>query len=234
MDQTRNESDAMPQDTPEQTSPALQIDIVSDVMCPWCIVGYRQLEQALAVVGVGAFIRWHPFELNPEMPAEGQNLGEHIMQKYGITAEQSAQNRANLSAIGAGLGIKFTFSADSRMVNSFAAHQLLHWAQEHNLQHPLKLALFKAHFTDARDVSDPDVLVDVAKSVGLDGAAAAEVLASGSQAKKVRELQSVWTSQGISGVPSMIFEGKYLVTGAQGAENYAQILQKVLSEKAAA
>ncbi|EEB85331.1 DsbA family oxidoreductase [Roseobacter sp. GAI101] len=224
----------MSQDTPAQDTPTLQIDIVSDVMCPWCIVGYRQLEQALAAVGVGAFIRWHPFELNPDMGPEGQNLGEHITQKYGITAEQSAQNRANLVAIGTGLGIDFQFSPDSRMVNSFAAHQLLHWAQGQNLQHPLKLALFEAHFTQGRDVSDHAVLVDIAESVGLDRAAAAEVLASGSQAEKVRELQGVWTSQGISGVPSMIFEGKYLVTGAQGAENYAQILQKILSEKAAA
>ena len=224
----------MSQDTPAQDTPTLQIDIVSDVMCPWCIVGYRQLEQALAAVGVGAFIRWHPFELNPDMGPEGQNLGEHITQKYGITAEQSAQNRANLVAIGTGLGIDFQFSPDSRMVNSFAAHQLLHWAQGQNLQHPLKLALFEAHFTQGRDVSDHAVLVDIAESVGLDRAAAAEVLATGSQAEKVRELQGVWTSQGISGVPSMIFEGKYLVTGAQGAENYAQILQKILSEKAAA
>lgn len=224
----------MSQDTPAQDTPTLQIDIVSDVMCPWCIVGYRQLEQALAAVGVGAFIRWHPFELNPDMGPEGQNLGEHITQKYGITAEQSAQNRANLVAIGTGLGIDFQFSPDSRMVNSFAAHQLLHWAQGQNLQHPLKLALFEAHFTQGRDVSDHAVLVEIAESVGLDRAAAAEVLASGSQAEKVRELQGVWTSQGISGVPSMIFEGKYLVTGAQGAENYAQILQKILSEKAAA
>lgn len=224
----------MSQDTPAQDTPTLQIDIVSDVMCPWCIVGYRQLEQALAAVGVGAFIRWHPFELNPDMGPEGQNLGEHITQKYGITAEQSAQNRANLVAIGTGLGIDFQFSPDSRMVNSFAAHQLLHWAQGQNLQHPLKLALFEAHFTQGRDVSDHAVLVDIAESVGLDRAAAAEVLATGSQAEKVRELQGVWTSQGISGVPSMIFEGKYLVTGAQGAENYVQILQKILSEKAAA
>ncbi|WP_372992997.1 DsbA family oxidoreductase [Sulfitobacter sp.] len=224
----------MPQDSATQNTPSLQIDIVSDVMCPWCIVGYRQLEQALAMVGVGAFIRWHPFELNPQMGPEGQNMGEHITQKYGITAEQSAQNRANLVEIGTGLGIDFQFSPDSRMVNSFAAHQLLNWAQGQNLQHPLKLALFDAHFTQGRDVSDHAVLVDIATSVGLDGDSAAEVLATGSHADKVRELQGVWTSQGISGVPSMIFEGKYLVTGAQGAENYAQILQKVLSEREAA
>ncbi|MEM5520027.1 DsbA family oxidoreductase [Sulfitobacter sp. AS59] len=219
---------------PPQTAPALQIDIVSDVMCPWCIVGYRQLEQALAQTGVGAFIRWHPFELNPQMPPEGQNTAEHIMEKYGASAEQSAQNRAHLVQIGEGLGIDFNFTPDSRMVNSFAAHQLLHWAQEHNLQHPLKLALFKAHFTQGRDVSDQGVLVDVAEDVGLDRAKAVEVLESGSHADAVRELEGTWTGQGITGVPAMVFEGKYLVTGAQGAENYGQVIQQIMAEKTAA
>jgi len=224
----------VPQETPLKNASALQIDIVSDVMCPWCIVGYRQLERALAQTGVGAFVRWHPFELNPQMPPEGQNLTEHIAEKYGASQEQSAQNRAQLVQIGQGLGIDFQFAPDSRIVNSFAAHQLLHWAQEHTLQHPLKLALFDAHFTQGRDVSDPAVLVDVAASVGLDRAAAAEILETGRHAERVRELEGVWTSQGITGVPAIVFEGKYLVTGAQGAENYAQILQKILAEKAAA
>jgi predicted DsbA family dithiol-disulfide isomerase len=221
-------------DVPPQTAPALQIDIVSDVMCPWCIVGYRQLEQALAQTGVGAFIRWHPFELNPQMPPEGQNTAEHIMEKYGASAEQSAQNRAQLVQIGEGLGIDFNFTPDSRMVNSFAAHQLLHWAQEHNLQHPLKLALFEAHFTQGRDVSDLGVLADVAEEVGLDRAQAVEVLESGSHADAVRELEGTWAGQGITGVPAMVFEGKYLVTGAQGAENYGQVIQQIMAEKAAA
>jgi predicted DsbA family dithiol-disulfide isomerase len=221
-------------DVPPQTGPALQIDIISDVMCPWCIVGYRQLEQALAQSGVGAFIRWHPFELNPQMPPEGQNTAEHIMEKYGASPEQSAQNRAHLKQVGQDLGIDFQFNPDSRIVNSFAAHQLLHWAQEHNLQHPLKLALFKAHFTDGRDVSDPEVLADVAKEVGLDRVQAVEVLESGSHADAVRELEGVWTGQGISGVPAMVFEGKYLVTGAQGADNYGQVIQQIMAEKTAA
>ncbi|MBQ0804115.1 MAG: DsbA family oxidoreductase [Sulfitobacter sp.] len=223
----------MTNDAPAQTAPALQIDIVSDVMCPWCIVGYRQLEQALAQTGVGAFIRWHPFELNPQMPPEGQNTAEHIAEKYGASPEQSAQNRAHLVQIGQGLGIDFQFTPDSRIVNSFAAHQLLHWAQEHNLQHPLKLALFQAHFTQGRDVSDHTVLVDVAETVGLDRAKAAEVLESGSHADAVLELEGVWTGQGISGVPAMVFEGKYLVTGAQGSDNYTQVIQQIMAEKAA-
>lgn len=222
-------------DTPTPADPkTVQIDIVSDVMCPWCIVGYKQLEQALATVGAGAFIRWHPFELNPEMAAEGQNLTEHIAEKYGATAAQSAENRKRLIDLGQELGFEFNFTPDSRIVNTFAAHQLLDWAQSGGLQHPLKMALFEAHFTLARDVSDKDILVDLAASVGLDRDAARGVLDSGSHAQATRERQEFWTSRGVSGVPSMVFDGRYLLTGAQGAENYAQMLVKVLSEKAAA
>jgi predicted DsbA family dithiol-disulfide isomerase len=224
----------MPSDTPDSDAPVVQVDIVSDVMCPWCIVGFRQLEQALGRVGAGAFVRWHPFELNPAMPPEGQNLTEHITEKYGSTPAQSAQNRKRLTDLGAALGIAFNFTDDSRIVNTFAAHQLLDWAQEHGLQHPLKIALFAAHFTQGRDVSLADVLVDVAASVGLDKTQAAEVLESGSHAEATRARQQFWTSRGISGVPSMVFDGKYLLTGAQGADAYAQMLMKVLAEKEAA
>ncbi|MCV0428549.1 MAG: DsbA family protein, partial [Roseibium sp.] len=99
----------------------LQIDIVSDVVCPWCIVGFRQLEQAIERTGVSAAIKWHPFELNPDMPAEGENLREHIMRKYGSTAEQSEAARDRLTELGNGLGIDFRFSEDMRMVNTFKA-----------------------------------------------------------------------------------------------------------------
>ena len=222
---------------PDPTSPdapVLQIDIVSDVMCPWCIIGFRQLEQALGAVGAGAYIRWHPFELNPDMPAEGQNLGAHIAEKYGATPAQSEQNRAQMTQLGHSLGIDFQFSPDSRIVNTFAAHQLLGWAQEHGLQHPLKLALFDAHFTKGRDVSKAEVLVDVATEVGLDAMDAAKVIETGSHAAETRTRQQFWTSRGISGVPSMVFDGKYLLTGAQGAQTYAEMLTKVQAEQDAA
>ncbi len=217
----------MPQD-----APVIDIDIVSDVMCPWCIVGFRQLEQALAMTGSGARIRWHPFELNPAMPPEGQNLTEHIAEKYGASAEQSAQNRAHLVALGKTLGIDFAFSAQSRIYNTFAAHQVLDFALSQGVQHPLKLALFEAYFTGQRDVSDWDVLRDVAETVGLDRDDVTDFLESGRLAQGVREKQQFWTANGISGVPSMVFDGKYLLTGAQGADTYAQLLQKVAVEAA--
>ena len=218
----------------EDPARAVQVDIVSDVMCPWCIVGYRQLEHALAHRGVGAYVRWHPFELNPGMGDGGQNLAEHLAEKYGSTPEQSAHNRARLKTLGDTLGIDFQFSDGTQIVNTFAAHQLLGWAQEQGLQHPLKMALFQAHFTDARDVSDADVLVQIATEVGLDTGAARAVLDTGSHAQTTREAQAFWTSRGISGVPSMIFDQRYLLTGAQGAQTYAELLDKVLAERDAA
>lgn len=219
--------------TQSSTQPVVDVDIVSDVMCPWCIVGFRQLEQALATTATGARVRWHPFELNPQMPAEGQNLAEHIAEKYGSTPEQSEQNRAHLRSLGKSLGIDFVFSPDSRIVNSFDAHQVLDFALTKGVQHPLKLALFEAHFTDQRDVSDRSVLLDVAASVGLDRDDVAAVLEEGTHVKSVRDAQAFWASHGISGVPSMVFAGKYLVTGAQGVDRYADILRKVVQEEAA-
>jgi predicted DsbA family dithiol-disulfide isomerase len=212
----------------------VQVDIISDVMCPWCIVGYKQLEAALGMVGAGAYLRWHPFELNPDMPPEGQDLGEHIAQKYGSTPAQSEENRKRLADLGHSLGFTFNFDKDSRIVNTFAAHQLLDWAQSKGKQHPLKMALFDAHFTDRKDVSQPKVLVNVAAGIGLDAAEATDVLSSASQAEETRARQQFWTSRGISGVPSMVFDGKYLLTGAQGADMYAEMLKKVIAEKDAA
>lgn len=219
----------MPADPPR---PVVQVDIVSDVVCPWCIVGFRQLDQALTQTGYLANLRWHPFELNPTMPTEGQNLREHITEKYGTTAEQSQQARDRLTALGVDLGFTFNFSDNSRMVNTFQAHQLLDWAEGLQLQHPLKMALFAAYFTDGRDVSDAQVLIDVAQSIGLDADAARQVLDSGAHRQAVREKQGFWTSRGISGVPSMVFGGKYLVTGAQGAETYEQLLRRCEAEAA--
>lgn len=217
--------------TPTDTD--LQIDIVSDVMCPWCIVAWKQLEAALAALKIQVTPRWHPFELNPEMPPEGQNLAEHIAQKYGSTPAQGAQNRARLAALGQTLGFTFAFDEGSRIRNTFAAHQLLDWAEDQGKQHALKLALFTAHFTDARDISDPAVLTATAASAGLDPAAAAAVLRSGAHAKAVRDKQAFWSARGITAVPAVVVQGKYLMSGAQGTPAYAEMLKTILTEAVA-
>lgn len=205
----------------------LRVDIVSDVMCPWCIIGYRQLRLALDATDIEAEIHWHPFELNPQMPPEGQNTREHIIEKYGSTPEQSEKSRQHMEALAAELGFDFQWTETSRMHNTFNAHQLLHWADTHGLKHDLKLALFTAHFTDQRDLSDRAVLADIAAETGLDRAEAAAVLEDQRYAEAVRSAEQFWLQQGISGVPAMVFDRKYLVTGAQGTDNYASILSQV-------
>lgn len=205
-------------------SQPLRIDIVSDVVCPWCIIGYRQLQQALIDSGTPHEIHWHPFELNPDMPLEGQNLREHLTEKYGATPEQSEQNRKQITKLGTDLGFEFDFADDMRMHNTFNTHQLLHWANEQGRMHDLKQALFTAHFTNRRDLSDVTVLANVAAEIGLDRDMALEVLANQRFAAEVREGESFWTHQGIRGVPAVVFDQKHLVTGAQGVENYTNIL----------
>lgn len=218
---------------PRNDSPrSVQVDIVSDVVCPWCVVGFLQLGRALQAEGLKAQVRWHPFELNPDMPAEGQNLYAHIREKYGSTREQSDQVRRHLVALGAELGFVFDFAPESRIYNTFAAHQLLDWAEGQNRQTELKQALFTAYFSSGQDITQPDVLVAAAARAGLDQAAARQVLDTGTHAEPVRRKQAFWIERGISGVPSMVFATRYLVTGAQGVPNYARILQRCREEHA--
>lgn len=209
----------------------LRIDIVSDVMCPWCIIGYRQLAAALAASGTAHEIHWHPFELNPNMPPEGQNGFEHIAEKYGSTHEQSVESRAHMTELGDKLGFAFRWADDFRMHNTFNTHQLLHWAETQGRKHDLKLAMFKAHFTDRRDLSDSGVLAAIADEIGLDGDEALAVLTDQRFAEEVRRAEQFWQQQGISGVPAVVFNRKHLVTGAQGVENYASILAQLAQMK---
>jgi predicted DsbA family dithiol-disulfide isomerase len=209
----------------------LRIDIISDVMCPWCIIGYRQLAKALAALGTAHEIHWHPFELNPQMPPEGQNTREHIIEKYGSTPEQSEQSRQHMAALGESLGFTFAWTDASRMHNTFNTHQLLHWAEAQGRKHDLKMALFTAHFSDQRNLSDDAVLADIAAEVGLDPDEALAVLDDQRFANDVRNAERFWQQQGISGVPAVVFNRKHLVTGAQGEENYTSILSQLAQMK---
>ena len=212
------------QETPTDT---LRIDIVSDVMCPWCAIGYSQLARAIEETGAKVQILWHPFELNPEMPPEGQNLRAHIMEKYGSSREESDAARAKLTALGATLGFTFDFSDESRMVNSFRAHQLIEWAAAQGRQTEMKLALLRAHFSEGRDVSDIATLAAIAGELGLDGEDARTALETARYAGDVRAMQRFWIEKGIRGVPAMVFDLKHLVTGAQGVENYSRLLTQL-------
>ena len=209
----------------------LKIDIVSDVVCPWCIVGYRQLQIALDETGVEAEIRWHPFELNPPLGNEGQNLGEHLREKYGTTPADSKAMRQKLTDIGEGLDFEFNFGEDMRIYNTFDAHRLMHWADREGRKHDLKQAFFKAYFTDGLALNDHTALVSVASSIGLDAEEALKVLETGQFAKEVRKAEQHWISRGVSGVPAIIFDGKHQVSGAQGVENFGSIIRQLTSKQ---
>jgi predicted DsbA family dithiol-disulfide isomerase len=209
------------------SSKKLRIDIVSDVVCPWCIIGYRQLAKALEANGTDHEIHWHPFELNPDMPPEGQNLREHVAEKYGTTKEQSQDSRLKMMEIGADLGFTFSFADDMRMHNTFNVHQLLHWADQLGRMNDLKQALFVAHFSHRRNLSDTNVLADIAAETGLERSEAQRILDDQRFATEVRTAENDWLNKGISGVPAMIFNNRHLVTGAQGVDNYTSILAQL-------
>ena len=208
-------------------SSQLKIDFVSDVSCPWCVIGLRSLEQALERIGDETTdIHFQPFELNPQMPPEGQDIAEHIAQKYGSTPEQMTRNQEGIKARAAALGFEFNLDKRSRIYNTFDAHRLLHWAKLEGLQHALKSALFAAYFTEGRNPSDREVLIDVATQAGLDPTRAREILESGLYADEVREREQFYGRAGIHAVPSVIVNDKYLIQGGQPVEVFEQALRK--------
>ena len=211
----------------------LKIDFVSDVSCPWCVIGLRALEQALERVGdaVTAEIHFQPFELNPQLPPDGQDITEHLVQKYGSTPEQLQRNQETIRARGADLGFAFEMGKRSRVYNTFDAHRLLHWAELEGRQRDLKRALFTAYFTEGRNPSDREVLIDVATQAGLDAVRAREVLESGRYADEVREREQFYGQQGIRAVPSVIVDDRYLIQGGQPVEVFEQALRQIASEK---
>jgi predicted DsbA family dithiol-disulfide isomerase len=214
------------------TPTPIKIDFVSDVVCPWCAIGLKSLEQALQNIGSDVAVELHfqPFELNPQMAPEGEDIVEHIAHKYGSSPAQIKQNQEAIRERGASLGFTFNMDKRARIVNTFDAHRLLHWAALEGSQPELKQALLTAYFTDGRDVSSRDVLVDVAASVGLDATEARRVLDENRYAQDVRAQEQFFQSQGIRAVPSVIINGRYLVQGGQPPEVFEETLRKVAAE----
>ncbi|HUD33140.1 MAG TPA: DsbA family oxidoreductase [Variovorax sp.] len=209
----------------------LKIDFVSDVSCPWCAVGLGALEAALARVApdVRAELHFQPFELNPQMGAEGQDIGEHLHGKYGSTPEQQAQMGETIRQRGEAVGFTFTPGARRRVYNTFDAHRLLHWAELEGLerQHALKKALLKAYFTDGLDPSDHGTLVRLAGDAGLDAARAREILAGDTYADDVRERERLYTDAGIHSVPAIILNDRHLISGGQPVEVFERALRQI-------
>lgn len=210
----------------------LKIDFVSDVVCPWCIIGLKSLEQALERTAreVSADLHFQPFELNPQMPPGGQSIDEHLMEKYGASAEQSERTREMIRERGAALGFTFDMGQRSRIYNTFDAHRLLYWAGEHGQQHALELILFEAYFSKGENPSDYDVLVRAAEEAGLDPEQAKVVLSSGEYAAQVREREAYYQRAGIHSVPSIIINDRHLITGGQPPEVFEQALRQIAAE----
>ncbi|MFJ2481069.1 DsbA family oxidoreductase [Pseudomonas sp. NPDC087598] len=210
----------------------LNIDFVSDVSCPWCVVGLYGLLQALEILRneVQAKIHFQPFELNPKMGPQGQNITEHISEKYGSTPEQSQKNREAIRARGADVGFAFRTDGNSRIYNTFDAHRLLHWAGLEGLQLALKEALFKAYFTDGGNPSDHAQLLQIAETVGLDRQRAEAILATDEFADEVRAQEQLWLQRGVSSVPTVVFNGQYAVTGGQPVETFVGAIRQIMAE----
>ncbi len=213
-------------------SKPMKIDFVSDVSCPWCIVGLGGLEEALDRVGdlVQADIHFQPFELNPTMPPEGQNIVEHISQKYGSTPAQWATNRQAIRDRASEVGFEIKTGPDSRIYNTFDAHRLLHWAEPTGKQAALKRAPFTAYFTEGLNPSDQDVLVAKAQEVGLDPVEARAVLDSGRYAEEVRAAERLWHERGINSVPAVVINDHYLISGGQPAAAFEKALRNIAAE----
>ncbi|MCG2583550.1 DsbA family oxidoreductase [Massilia sp. TS11] len=208
---------------------SLHIDFVSDVSCPWCAIGLKSLEQALANAAdaVHAEIRFQPFELNPDMGAEGEDIIAHLARKYGASPQQLQQTQEMIRARGAELGFVFDMDQRSRIYNTFDAHRLLHWAEDSGRQQALKMALFEAYFTRGENPGATEVLLAAVDKAGLDRAEAAAILASERFAAEVREREQYYLRAGINSVPAVIINNRHLISGGQPPQVFEQALRQI-------
>lgn len=210
----------------------LKIDIVSDVVCPWCTIGYKRLEQAISELGVEDQIEleWQPFELNPKMPVEGQNITEHIAEKYGSTVEQQKESQERMADAGKELGFTFDYFDDMRMVNTFDAHVLLEYAKKFGKQTELKMRLTASFFSERKDVSKRDILKQALSEVGLNVQEGMDQLDNPEAREEVKKAENFWQSMGVSSVPTIVFNRKSALTGAQPVAVFKQALTELLAE----
>ncbi len=218
--------------------PLMRIDFISDIVCPWCAIGLYSLEAAAArIPGLTLDLHFHPFELNPGMGPEGQDIEEHLAEKYGASPAALAGSRQAIRERGAALGFDFRMEARSRIYNTRDGHRLLHWADEaygSTVQRRLKVALLKAYFTEGRNVSDPAVLLELATAAGLPEAEARELLAGQRYAEEVAAAEAEVHAQGIHAVPTIVVNQRHLIQGGQSVEVFEQLLRQVMNEPASA
>ena len=209
----------------------INIDFVSDVSCHWCAIGLQSLQVALQKLDgeLQPSLTFQPFELNPQMVAEGEDITEHLNKKYGSTPEQAAAARENIRVRGEALGFTFNMDKRGRIYNTFKAHRLLHWAEGEGAgkQEALKKALLTAYFTEGENPSDSALLVRVAASVGLDAARAQAILDSDEFAAEVRAQERFYQQAGINSVPAIVINDQHLISGGQPPEVFEQALRQI-------
>ena len=208
----------------------IKIDIISDVVCPWCIIGYGNLKKAITELALEdkVEIEWQPFELNPNMPLEGEELSAHSARKYGSTPESSAKFRTEMTAHGKTVDFDFNFFEGMKIVNTRDAHILLEYAKSQGKQTALKLRLFSAFFTEKKDISDREILAQELATVGLNVEEAMAKLQSHQAIEMLIDQESYWQKLGVSSVPTVVFNGKSALAGAQPVETFIQILVEQL------
>ena len=208
----------------------IKIDIVSDVVCPWCTIGYKRLDKAISEMGIQdqVEIEWQPFELNPHMPKEGQNVQEHITEKYGSSLEEQKRSQEYMAEAGAELGFTFDYFDEMRMANTFEAHILLEYAKAFGKQTELKMRLTTAFFSERKDVSDRAILKQALLDVGLNAEEALANLDNDQSRYEIRSKEDYWKNLGVNSVPTIVFNRKSAVTGAQPVDVFKQILSEVL------
>ncbi|CAA9238836.1 MAG: 2-hydroxychromene-2-carboxylate isomerase/DsbA-like thioredoxin domain [uncultured Craurococcus sp.] len=220
-------------DQPRPVNQPGRIDVVSDAICPWCWVGKRNLEGALAILaaeGERFAVHWRAFQLNPDMPAEGVDRASYRAAKFG-SEERGRELDAQVAAAGRAAGLEFRHDLMRRTPNTIAAHRLIRWAGEQGLalQAAVQEALFRAYFQEGRDIGQPEVLAALAGEAGLDAAAAAAFLAGGEGAEEVRAEDAGFRQAGLSGVPTFALEGHVLFSGAMPAERIAEAIRRGLA-----
>lgn len=208
----------------------IKIEIISDVMCPWCIIGYKRLEKAMKeLVAEDKFeIQWNPFELNPNMPMEGEDLLEHMARKYDMSAEQAKHSQEASKKIFDEIGFPFDFYEGKRIVNTRDAHILLDYAKEQGKQTELEMALFKAYFGERKNVSDRQILEHILRSVGLNADEAMPRLNDSDFRERIQDKERYWQKQGVSAVPTMVFNDTTVMNGAYPVATYKQVLAELL------
>ena len=213
-------------------SKKIKLDIISDVVCPWCIVGYKHLEAAIIELNLQdkVEIEWQPFELNPDMPVEGEELRAHVARKYGASREDSDRARESISKAGAAYGFNFNYADNMKIVNTLDAHILLDYAHKLGKQTELKLRLFSAFFTEHKDISLRNILAQEAEVVGITKAQVEAAFADDDIVNRVKAHELQWQQMGVSGVPTVIFDRTSALTGAQAQETYKKVLQELVAK----